>query len=107
MRTRYRPSPWHSRLAVLALLLAGGSAHADDRARAEAAAKDLGQRLRAALVAKMEAAGPVSAIDFCHDEAPSIAADHCKGRWAAPPVTAETFPVADCESGLDKADQYR
>lgn len=74
MQTRYRVSPWNLHLAALALLFAGSSAHADDRARAEGAAKDLGQQLRAALVAKMEAAGPVAAIDFCRDEAPTIAA---------------------------------
>jgi hypothetical protein len=61
--------------ALLALLIAGSAAHADDRARAEGAAKDLGMQLRTALVARMEAEGPVAAIDFCHDQAPIIAAD--------------------------------
>lgn len=73
MRTRYRLVLWNLQLAALALLFAGSSAQADDRARAEGAAKDFGQQLRAALVAKMEAAGPVAAIDFCRDEAPTIA----------------------------------
>ncbi len=73
MRTRYRLSSWHALLAA-ALWVAASAAHADDRARAEAAAKDLGQQLRAALVAKLEADGPVGAIDFCHDQAPTIAA---------------------------------
>jgi hypothetical protein len=72
MRTRIQPHLHHPLL--LALLIAGSAAHADDRARAEDAAKDLGQQLRSALVARMEAAGPVAAIDFCRDEAPSIAA---------------------------------
>lgn len=73
MRTRYRLSSCRPLLAALALLTAGGAAHADDRARAEDAAKDLGQQLKAALVARMEAAGPVAAIDFCRDQAPIIA----------------------------------
>ncbi len=75
MPTLNRLSPWQRRLAPLALLLAGTLAHADDRARAETAVKDLGQQLRAALVARMQAEGPVAAIDFCHDQAPLIAAE--------------------------------
>lgn len=61
---------------VLFLLLAqfASAAAADDCARAEAAIQDLGSELRGALVARMQADGPVAAIDFCHDEAPRIAA---------------------------------
>lgn len=43
-----------------------------DRARAHAAVADLGQSLRGALLAKMEEAGPVGAVGFCHDESPAI-----------------------------------
>lgn len=43
-------------------------------ARAQAAIADLGQRLRSALVARMQADGPVAAVAFCHEEAPVIAA---------------------------------
>jgi cytochrome c556 len=75
MPTRDRLPQWQRRLAPLALLLAGTLAHADDRTRAETAVKDLGQQLRAALVARMQAEGPVAAIDFCHDQAPVIAAE--------------------------------
>ncbi len=74
MRTQSQLSSWRPLAALLALLIAGSAAHADDRARAEGAAKDLGQQLRTALVARMEASGPVAAIDFCRDEAPTIAA---------------------------------
>ena len=42
--------------------------------QAEAAMSDLGQRLRIALTQKMQADGPVAAVDFCHLEAPTIAA---------------------------------
>lgn len=60
----------------LALLFsqAASAAPADDRARADAAIQDLGTELRSALIARMQAEGPVAAIDFCHDEAPKIAA---------------------------------
>lgn len=75
MRTRPSPSVPNRSTAAFALLLAASSAHADDRARAEAATADLGQQLRAALVARIDAAGPVAAINFCHDQAPTIAAD--------------------------------
>ncbi|MBK8069071.1 MAG: DUF3365 domain-containing protein [Rhodanobacteraceae bacterium] len=75
MHTRTRGFSWRRHLASLVLLLvAGAPAHADERVRAEAAVKDLGQQLRAALVARMQADGPVAAIDFCHDQAPVIAA---------------------------------
>ena len=46
-----------------------------DQARAQAAMADLGQRLKSALVAKMQAQGPLAAVDFCHAQAPQIAAD--------------------------------
>jgi Protein of unknown function (DUF3365) len=78
MRTRYRLSPRRAVVVTLALLLVTGFAHADDRTRAEAAAKDLGQQLRSALTARMEADGPVAAIDFCHEQAPLIAAEVAK-----------------------------
>ncbi|MCC7247628.1 MAG: DUF3365 domain-containing protein [Lysobacter sp.] len=44
-------------------------------ARAQAAIKDFGGRLREALMAKMANEGPVASIDFCRTEAPSIARD--------------------------------
>ena len=44
-----------------------------DLARAQAAMQDLGQRLRGALQARLQAEGPVGAVGFCHDEAPGIA----------------------------------
>lgn len=63
------------------LLVAGGGASAQDEARvsadaerAQSAMNDLGGRLKTALVAKMQAEGPVAAVDFCHEEAPKIAA---------------------------------
>lgn len=43
-------------------------------ARAQSAMGDLGQRLKAALSAKMQSEGAVAAVDFCHVEAPLIAA---------------------------------
>ncbi|MBL8244677.1 MAG: DUF3365 domain-containing protein [Rhodanobacteraceae bacterium] len=73
------PAPNHRSMLLttaLSLLLAqfAAAASADDRARADAAIQDLGTELRGALVARMQADGPVAAIDFCHDEAPRIAA---------------------------------
>mgnify|MGYP001358464903 CR=1 FL=1 len=74
-----------TRRLALALLLGGVSAAATaqepavadaesaDVRRAQAAIADLGQRLRAALVRKMQSEGPVAAVDFCHVEAPVIA----------------------------------
>lgn len=63
------------------LLMAGVGASAQDEARvsadaerAQAAMNDLGSRLKTALVAKMQAEGPVAAVGFCHEEAPLIAA---------------------------------
>lgn len=46
-----------------------------EQGRAQAAMVDLGQRLRSALQAKMQAEGPVAAVDFCHVNAPRIAAE--------------------------------
>ncbi|MDZ3822038.1 MAG: DUF3365 domain-containing protein [Pseudoxanthomonas sp.] len=43
--------------------------------RARAAAADFSGRLRTALRDHMASQGPVSALDFCHDQAPAIAAD--------------------------------
>lgn len=65
---------WSVRWLTLALLLGGALAHADEQARADAAMKDLGMQLRTALVTRMQAEGPVAAIDFCHEQAPIIAA---------------------------------
>lgn len=42
--------------------------------RAQSAVQQLGQKLRGALVAKMQAEGAVAAVAFCHAEAPQIAA---------------------------------
>lgn len=46
-----------------------------DQIRAQAAMADLGQRLKSALVARMQAQGPLAAVDFCHVQAPLIAAE--------------------------------
>lgn len=43
--------------------------------RAQKAASAFSERLQNALRARMAAAGPIGAIDFCHDQAPVIAAD--------------------------------
>lgn len=68
----------HSLAALFSLLAPAASAQApaevpSDQARAQAAMADLGQRLKGALVAKMQAEGPVAAVDFCHVQAPVIA----------------------------------
>ncbi|HWS26236.1 MAG TPA: DUF3365 domain-containing protein [Xanthomonadales bacterium] len=63
------------RLLIAASLLLSSAAHADDTARAQAAVTDLGTQLRSALMARVKAEGPVAAINFCHDQAPTIAAD--------------------------------
>ena len=68
--------------ALAALLLVAGvgaSAQVEarvsaDAERAQAAMNDLGGRLKTALVAKMQAEGPVAAVGFCREEAPRIAA---------------------------------
>lgn len=44
------------------------------QARAQAAAQDFSQRLRTALQGVMAQDGPLQALDFCHDQAPAIAA---------------------------------
>ena len=55
--------------------VAAGSGPADaELARAQAAVSDLGQSLRAALKARLEQGGAVDAVDFCHEQAPAIAA---------------------------------
>jgi len=67
---------------ALGLLMIGSAVSAQDAvnpdaaqiAKAQAAIKDLGQSLRGALVATMQADGPVAAVNFCHDQAPVIAA---------------------------------
>ncbi len=67
-------------LAVIALFAVSWAADAQEPVtrpelrQAEAAMSDLGQRLRVALTQKMQAEGPVAAVDFCHVEAPKIAA---------------------------------
>jgi len=67
-------------LVLLAGLITLGAARAEeaevppDEARAQAAIADLGQRLKGALMSKMQSEGPVAAVDFCHVEAPKIAA---------------------------------
>src|SRR5690606_16255094 len=56
---------------------AGGGAATDatpDR-RAAGAAQDFSARLRSALSAKVNAGGPLAAIDFCHARAPLIAGE--------------------------------
>ena len=63
--------------ASMSLARAGGENPPEpltDQARAQAAMADLGQRLKSALVDKMQREGPVSAVDFCHAQAPVIAA---------------------------------
>lgn len=67
-----RSTAFAAALVLLGVPLAT-AASADDRARADAAIQDLGSELRGALIARMQADGPVAAIDFCHDEAPRIA----------------------------------
>jgi hypothetical protein len=67
---------------ALAATLAGAQSPVDagaepadaELARAQAAVADLGQSLRAALKARLEQGGAVDAVDFCHDQAPAIAA---------------------------------
>ena len=44
----------------------------DAAGRAKAAAGDFSGRLRAALMDRMQSAGPVAAVDFCHAQAPLI-----------------------------------
>ena len=44
----------------------------DAAGRAKAAAGDFSGRLRAALTDRMQSAGPVAAVDFCHAQAPLI-----------------------------------
>lgn len=70
--------PDRRRLLIVASLLLSSAAHADDAVRAQAAVADLGSQLRSALMARVKAEGPVAAIDFCHDQAPLIAAEVAK-----------------------------
>jgi hypothetical protein len=67
---------------LFAILLSGGSAAPADpaalrppRERAEAAATDLATTLKGALQARMQADGPLGAIDFCHQQAPALTAE--------------------------------
>jgi hypothetical protein len=65
-------------LAVLLCLSASASDALDQeaaaRARAEAAANALGSTLKQALQARMQAEGPLAAVDFCHQQAQSLTA---------------------------------
>lgn len=45
-----------------------------DQARAQAAMAELGTRLRSAMREQMQTRGPIAAVDFCHVQAPQIAA---------------------------------
>lgn len=81
MNTQRALSPFRRMLlcGLVALSPLGFAAAAEpavdaETARAQAAINDLGQRLRSALVARMQAEGPVGAVAFCHQEAPAIAA---------------------------------
>lgn len=62
-------------LSASALLTLTSAAQADDQERAEAAVRELASQLRTALVAHMQADGPVATIAFCHDQAPAVAAE--------------------------------
>lgn len=59
-------------------------------ARAKAAATDFSAQLKSALMARLQAGGPAEAVDFCHAQAPRIAAQVAKahgvhlGRLAVP-----------------------
>lgn len=50
------------------------------QARAQAAAQDFSQRLRTALQEVMAQDGPLQALDFCHAQAPAIAAEVMAGH---------------------------
>jgi len=74
------------RKLILGLALAGAtlSSHAADDTsevpagdvvRAQAAIKELGGALRTALQARIQSEGAPAAVDFCHDQAPRIAAE--------------------------------
>lgn len=62
----------------------------DPAERAKAAAADFSGRLRGALQSRLQADGPVAAVDFCHTQAPLIAEEVSKvhgvrlGRVAVP-----------------------
>lgn len=56
--------------------------------RAQDAMADLGKRLKTALSEKMEAEGAVAAVDFCHVEAPQIAAEVAQQHGVAVGRTA-------------------
>lgn len=67
-----------------------GGAVATAEARAKAAAVDFSGQLKTALMAELQAGGPVHAVDFCHAQAPRIAEQVAKahgvrlGRVAVP-----------------------
>jgi len=60
--------------SALAAPVASDASEADALAQARTAAQEFSTRLRSALQVRMQADGPIGAIDFCHDEAPRIAA---------------------------------
>jgi hypothetical protein len=68
---------------LLAMMLSGATAalHAEEapptspRERAEAAATDLATTLKTALQTRMQADGPLGAIDFCQQQAPVLTAE--------------------------------
>lgn len=76
--------------------------------RAQEAMADLGQRLKTALTEKMQAEGPVAAVDFCHEEAPLIASDVAKehgvavGRTAVRHRSPDNTPTAWQQDVLER-----
>lgn len=62
-------------LAPLAMAETGTAVAADDAARANALAQQLGARLKTALETAMQQGGPMAAITVCRDQAQVIAAD--------------------------------
>lgn len=69
-------APWaQDRAPSVAQPAETAATEAPQTAAARAAIKDLGGRLREALMAKMASEGPVASIEFCRTEAPAIARD--------------------------------
>lgn len=69
---------WSVMTGCVLMLAAGGATAQSDAdaaalARADVAAADFQARLRQALQARMTAEGPLSALAFCHEQAPLIA----------------------------------
>jgi len=71
---------------ILLLLLVHSAGFAEagdadaDRTRAAIAVESFAAQLKKALVATMSTAGPVAAIEVCHDRAPTIAAEVSAGQ---------------------------